>query len=112
MSEFKFNLSDRVRVKTADLGIVEGIVSGAKTMLNQVNEYDVHYLLPDLRMQHIVIPEDALADMQPSKSEITVGINIDQAPLDEALGNAKELNSLIGRASRKPRKASRSRKRR
>lgn len=106
---FRFNLSDRVTIKTADLGTVEGVVSGAKAMLNAGNKYDVHYLLPDLRLQHIVIPEDALAEMQPSKEAITVGLNIDQAPLDEALGKAKELNSLIGRATRR---AARSRKRR
>lgn len=99
MSEFKFALSQRVTIKTEDLGVVEGVVSGQKAMLNSEHEYDVHYLLPDLKLQHIVVLESALAAMQPAKDTLVVKVDVDQTHIDEALGKARELNVLVDRAS-------------
>lgn len=103
MREFKFDLSDRVTIVTEDLGVVEGVVSGAKAILNGGNEYDVHYLMPDLRTQHTVVGEATLADMQPPE----------MVSLSEARDMVEyALKRSVERAASRRRKASRSRKRR
>lgn len=112
MPEFKFSLQQRVTIKTGDLGAVEGVVSGCKMMVNQENEYDVHFLQPDLSLAHIVIPESVLADGQPKPNTIAMSLKIDTTGLDEAFEKARELKTLVKSAGSRPRSKRNTRKRR
>lgn len=64
MKEFQFSLEQRVTIPGE---AAQGVVSGCKRMLHQDNEYDVHYLHPDLTLAHIIISEAALANAQPGE---------------------------------------------
>lgn len=67
MSEFKFALSQRVSLPGdgPEFDGVQGIVSSRQEFIGGVNEYHVHYMQPDMKLAHIIVPEDVLMMAQP-----------------------------------------------
>lgn len=64
LAKFAFDLGDRVMIP--DDKPLQGVVSARKQIMRNENEYDVHFLLPDLKMAHVQVPEAALIAVQPA----------------------------------------------
>lgn len=113
---FQFALGARVII----LSGVQGVVGARQQFGYREPEYHVQFLLTDTFNEHGVlevcthaISESELAKLQPSPNTLKIGVEVDQAGLDEALDKARELNGIVKRVNRKPAKRStRIRKRR
>lgn len=67
LAKFAFNLGTRVFIP--DDQPLQGVISGRKQTTGSENEYDVHYLMPDLQLAYLVCSESILIGAQPAPAK-------------------------------------------
>jgi hypothetical protein len=110
---FAFEIFQRVLLPADDLlgKDVQAVIVDRREFAGREPQYGVQYLavgtMPSTGELPIGVgsyPETKLKAAQPETGSVTVSVDVDQTRLDEALGKARELKTLVTQASVNPRR--------